>query len=128
MEIQMATRLRCLVVEDEAMIADMLEEFLTEIGHEVVASAATFQHAASLARESEFDVAILDINLNGEPSYAIADVLQQRRIPFMFATGYGAPDVPERFAGMHILTKPYKINVLSKAIAASIKAAGFHPD
>ncbi|WP_239002848.1 response regulator [Rhodovastum atsumiense] len=105
----------------------MLEEFLNEIGHEVVASAATFPSAVILARESECDVAILDINLNGEPSYAIGDILRERDIPFMFATGYGAGDLPGRFAAVPVLTKPYQIGVLSKAIENSARAAGGPP-
>jgi hypothetical protein len=65
-------------------------------------------------------VAILDINLNGEPSYAIGDVLRERNIPFVFATGYGASGMPERFHGVVVLTKPYKIDVLSNAIEDAV--------
>lgn len=103
----LAKKLRVLVVEDEALIAFFIEDTLTEMGHEVGAVASRMQEALDAARTGTFDLAIIDVNLDGKPSYPIADVLKERGIPFVFATGYGAGGLDPKFAGTLVLAKPF---------------------
>lgn len=110
--------LRVLVIEDEAMVAFFIEDMLTEMGHEVGAVASRMQQALDIARTGTFDLAIVDVNLDGQPSYPIAEVLRERRIPFVFATGYGAKGLDAQFAGTPILAKPFVMADLQKLLPA----------
>jgi CheY-like chemotaxis protein len=98
---------RILVLDDEPLVAMMVEDWLTELGFETVGPANTVASALRLADEQEFDAAILDVSLGGENCYQVADLLQQRKIPFAFATGRGAEDVDRRFESVRVMTKPY---------------------
>ncbi len=109
--------LRVLVIEDEAMVAFLIEDMLTEMGHEVGAVASRIQQALDLARTGTFDFAIVDVNLDGQPSYPIADVLRERGIPFVFATGYGVKGLDAQFAGASTLAKPFVMADLQKLLA-----------
>ena len=84
-----ATRLRVLLVEDESMVALLLEDMLTELHHEVVGPVARLDKALEIAQWQALDVALLDVNLNGEEIYPVAEALAVREIPFVFVTGYG---------------------------------------
>ena len=86
---QAETRSRVLLVEDEAMIAMLIEDMLVELGCDVVATAAKLDDAVSLAQSGSFDLAFLDLNLRGVASYPVAQALRERGIPFAFVTGYG---------------------------------------
>jgi len=98
---------RILVVEDEIMIAMMVEDMLEEIGC-CVAAVATRHSAAEEAIESGgLDAAILDINLNGGTSFYIARALAARGIPFLFSTGYGESATPPEFRDRPVLGKPF---------------------
>ena len=120
--------LRCFIVEDESMIADMLEDMLADAGHVVVGSAGSYESAMRSALSIACDVAILDVNLNGEQSFPIADVLAQRGVPVVFATGYGEGGIPERYDRARIVAKPYRSSSLLDAIGrASETAAGKLP-
>ncbi|RVQ00955.1 response regulator [Sinorhizobium meliloti] len=109
-------RLRVLVVEDEAMIAMLIEDSLCELGHEVVAIASRMQEALDIARKGQFDIAIIDVNLDGEPSYPVADVLAERHVPFIFATGYGSKGLDTRYWNIPLLTKPFLDSELETAL------------
>jgi CheY-like chemotaxis protein len=111
---------RVLVVEDEALISMMLEDFLTEIGCEVVATAARLSDAVEKARTVAMDIAVLDVNLAGQVSYPVAEILRQRAIPFLFATGYGTDGLPENLRGAQVLSKPFMLEQLSKALDVAI--------
>lgn len=113
---------RILIVEDEFLVALHLEDLLTELGHRVVGSARRFNEALELARRSEIDFAVLDINLAGTQSFPIADVLRQRGIPFVFATGYGAEGLADRYRAETALPKPYDTAELAQAIARALPA------
>lgn len=110
---------RILVIEDEAMISMLIEEMVLDSGAEIVGPLATFSEAMDAAREAEFTVAVLDLNLNGTLSYPIADVIRERGIPIIFATGYDADGLLERFRGCQTLQKPFSQNDFMKAVAAS---------
>lgn len=97
---------KVLIIEDEGLVALTMEDLLTDLGCEVVASFGAVGPAlAWLAEEPVLDGALLDVNLGGEMVYPIADALKARRVPFVFATGYGqAPD--DRYAAVPLASKP----------------------
>lgn len=107
---------RVLVVEDEMMVLMNIEGALGDLGC-AVSVAATVGDALALLEGASFDVAMLDVNLGGQPSYAVADALARRAIPFVFSTGYGEHGVDPRFAGRPVLRKPYSDQQLATALA-----------
>jgi DNA-binding response OmpR family regulator len=116
--------LRVLVVEDEMMVAFLVETMLGELGHQLAGWASRLEQAMDLARSTAADLAILDINLDGEPVYPVADVLAERGIPFLFATGYGRQAGQSPYADRPTLQKPYRLDDLRAAIAAVRRAHG----
>ncbi|RKK02892.1 response regulator [Pseudoroseomonas wenyumeiae] len=98
---------RILVVEDEALIAMLVEDALLDAGAEVLGPAATVEEALALLEDSEIGGAVLDINLAGQLSTPVADLLAERGVPFVVATGYGAAGLPEHHRGVPVLAKPY---------------------
>lgn len=111
------TRRRVLVVEDEILIGMLLEDMLDDLGFQVAASASRFDDAARLARESEIDLAILDVNLNGQEVYPVADILAARGIPFLFATGYGERGLPDPHQHRPTLQKPFQQDALERQLS-----------
>lgn len=109
--------LRILVVEDEMMIAFMIEDMLAELGHEVVALAMRLPEALEAARRPDIDLAILDVNLDGLRSFPVADILIQRAIPFAFVTGYGAAGLDEGYRNRPVLAKPFLSADLRRLLA-----------
>lgn len=109
---------RILIVEDEVLVAMHLEDLLAEMGHQVVGPATRIKQAMELARKSEIDMAVLDVNVAGRTSFPVADILRQRGIPFVFATGYGAEGFVEGYRDEPTLRKPYEPQELMRAIAA----------
>lgn len=107
-----------LLVEDSMMIALDAQAMLQSCGAEVELVATT-NDARRAIELNTFDAAILDVNLYTETSYRIAEELQDRSIPFVFATGYGEQIVvPERFKNVHVISKPYAEDALRAALAA----------
>jgi CheY-like chemotaxis protein len=111
-------RLRILIVEDEMLVAMNIEDMLLELGHEVAGLASRLGPALALAREGRFEAAMLDVNLAGEASFPVADILIERGIPFLFATGYGRQGIEERYRDRPILQKPFRAAELGAALAA----------
>ena len=105
-----------MIVEDEVLVAMNLEDLLLEMGHLVIGPAVRIDEALLLAEETDLDFAILDVNLAGEPSFPVADILRRRGVPFVFATGYGQGGVDARFNGQPTLSKPYAFAELEVAI------------
>jgi CheY-like chemotaxis protein len=101
---------RVLVVEDEALVSMLIEDFLHDIGCEVVGTAATLEDALAKSSALDLDAAILDINLNGTLSYPVAQILASRHIPFLFATGYGLAGLPVDLEHVPVLSKPFGID------------------
>jgi len=108
---------RALIVEDEIMVAMYVEDLLTELGFEVAGLATALEQALPLAREGEFDFAVLDINLAGRVSFPIADVLRERGIPFLFASGYGSKGMRDDYRSAVRIQKPFLGHDLAQAIA-----------
>ena len=109
-------RCRVLLVEDEPMIAFALEDMVIELGYEVVGPAYRLPEALDLAGREQFDAAVLDVNLNEQQSFPVADLLTSRGIPFLFATGYAEGGVSwQGQAGL--IAKPYSRDQLARALA-----------
>jgi CheY-like chemotaxis protein len=98
------------------MISMLIEDMVSDLGAEVVGPAARFEQAMTLALEADFDLAVLDVNLDGLVVYPIADVLHDRGIPFIFMTGYDSSVVPERYQHNCVLTKPFTNQAFSNAL------------
>jgi PAS domain S-box-containing protein len=105
---------RVLLVEDEALVAMMIGDSLTEFGFQVVGPIATASEALAAAREKNFDAAVLDINLGDGLVYTVAEILTVRGVPFAFVTGYDADSVDPRFRGVPVLQKPIERDMLQK--------------
>lgn len=106
-----------LIVEDELIIAFAIEDMLADMGATVVLASTIAEAQARLA-DTAFALAVLDVNVHGIKSYALADELAGRGVPLIFATGYGDAEHPAQFAGTTTLTKPYNRHQLAEAIAA----------
>jgi CheY-like chemotaxis protein len=119
-----SSRRRVLVVEDEIMIRMLLEDMLDDLGCEVAGAAGSLDEALALARETDLDLAILDVNLNGNPVYPVADALAARNVPFIFSTGYGEQGLPEDYRDCQLLQKPFQLENLERALATVAKGGG----
>ena len=100
------------------LVAMNLEDMLLELGHEVAGIASRLAPALALARDAEFDAAILDVNLAGDRSFPVADLLAERGKPFLFATGYGMQGIEERYRSRPVLQKPFRSADLVEALSA----------
>lgn len=103
---------KILLVEDEILVAMLLEEIMADLGYEVVGPVGRVAEAIELAQRAEIDGAILDVNLAGHHVYGVADALGARGIPYMFATGYGQAGLREGYADRPVLNKPFRANEL----------------
>src|SRR5215203_157881 len=108
---------RVLVIEDEALVAMLIEDMIHDSGDEMVGSACRLSDALALARDAQADVALLDINLGGALAYPVADVLRERGMPIVFTSGYGSAGLIEGLVqDCPILDKPFDQYSLEKAI------------
>jgi CheY-like chemotaxis protein len=102
-----------LVVEDEWLIAEEVSEMLGVLGFEVVGPVPTAAQALALIAGRALDAAILDISLDGDYSFPVADELMRRDIAFLFLSGYAKNDIPLQFRGQPLLRKPVALEVLA---------------
>jgi CheY-like chemotaxis protein len=114
---------RVLVVEDELMIRMLLEDMLGELGYTVTAEAGRLDEALEATKTAEFDLAILDVNLDGQPISPVADALVARGTPFVFATGYGERGLPEPYRDRPMLKKPFQIEGLKQMLESVLERA-----
>ncbi len=104
------------------MIRMLLDGMLSDLGHSMAAEAGRIDEALEIARDADFDVAILDVNLNGQPITPVVEVLIARGLPFVFATGYGQRGVPEAYRTNPTLQKPFQSEALADALEAASRA------
>jgi CheY-like chemotaxis protein len=114
---------RILIVEDEALVAMMLEDMLLDLGCIIVGPALRLQTAIDLATVEAIDGAVLDINLGSERSFPVAEILRARAVPFLFATGYGSSGLQPPFADTTVLAKPYSQAKLKRLLSAIFATA-----
>ena len=98
---------RVLMVEDEMIVAWLLEDMLTDLGCSVIGPAGSVNQALAMIEAELIDAAVLDVNLNGEMSYPIADALAARGVPFVFSTGYNKDSLPNSYQSFPVLQKPF---------------------
>jgi CheY-like chemotaxis protein len=111
--------LSVLIVEDEVMIRMLLAEMLEELGHSIAGEAGRVDEALALVASGlAFDVAILDVNLDGKTAEPIAAAVEARGRKFLLATGYGASGLPEAFKDRTFLQKPFAVETLAQALAS----------
>lgn len=111
-----------LVIEDEALVAMLIEDMLEDMGHKAAATAGRLAEAIELAKTLPVELAIVDLNLNGERTDEVAHILSARGIPFVFATGYGAAGLGKEWATVPTVQKPFQPHQLSDAIEKTLKA------
>jgi CheY-like chemotaxis protein len=109
---------RILVVEDEMLVAMVIEAVLDDAACRIVGPFGRVSQALKSAREDAIDAALLDVNLHGEQVFPVADALAARNIPFVFVTGYGASGLSPRFTGSPVLIKPYRPAAVVAALIA----------
>jgi CheY-like chemotaxis protein len=111
-------RIRLLLLEDEALVAMFIEDVLQDLGCEVVKVATSVRSALRFLAEEEesINAAILDVNLGDETAYPVAAALNERGIPFAFATGYGTAGIREDFTAAPVITKPFGERALEDAV------------
>jgi CheY-like chemotaxis protein len=114
-------RRRVLLVEDEALVAMLIEDALLDLDCDVVTTAAQLEHAMAAAMHGSFDVAILDVNLAGKMTYPVARVLRDRATPFIFVTGYGAGGLDPEYAHCPVLQKPFRRKELATALSQALR-------
>ena len=109
---------RVLVVEDEMLIGMLLEDMLTDIGHEVAAIVPRLKEAMIAVERETYDMAVLDVHLHGESAFPVAEALIAKGVPFVFATGYGERGLPEAYRGRPVLQKPFAKDDLDRVLKA----------
>jgi CheY-like chemotaxis protein len=113
---------RILVVEDEMMIAMLVEDMLSELGCSVIGPAHALDTALNLAlTESGIDAALLDVNLGGQPVFAVADALRAKGVPAIFSTGYGDAGLRDVDRGSPVLQKPFRAGDLARALSEALR-------
>ena len=110
-----------LLVEDEVMIRMMVADMLGELGYRVAAEAGDIDDAVRLVQTTDFDIAILDVNVNGRVISPVAEAVTLRGLPFLFATGYGSAGLPEKFRDIPTLQKPFQMATLQRAIEDALR-------
>jgi CheY-like chemotaxis protein len=114
--------MRVLVVEDEAAISLLLEDMLLDFGCEVIGPAARLAAALEAVERETVDLAILDVNVAGEPIYPVAEALVRRQIPFVFSTGYGSAGIKDAYRDRPVLQKPFAQHDLKQKLLMACNA------
>ena len=115
---------KVLVVEDETIVAMLLEQMLEELNCEVVGVAGQVSTATELARTTNADVAILDMNLAGQRVDPVAQALADRNVPFIFASGYGEDGLSAEWKGRPVLPKPFRLDQLKDVLVGAVGRPG----
>jgi CheY-like chemotaxis protein len=110
-------RRNILVVEDEMLVAMLIEDMLAGLGYGVIGPVSELEAAMRAVRDEPVDAAILDLNLRGKPTYPVAEICRDRGLPFLFATGYGADSLEDAYGDVGVLQKPFQEAELAAALA-----------
>jgi CheY-like chemotaxis protein len=113
--------LNALVVEDEAIISFLIEDMLRDLGCVEVWHAGSIRDAFARLDTHRPDVALLDVNLGGEPVFPVAERLDDAGIPFVFATGYGQRGLPPAWAPKPVIQKPFDLDVLGEKLRLALR-------
>lgn len=116
-----SSRPAVLLVEDEVMIRMMVADMLGELGYTIAGEAGDIDDAVRLVQTTDFDIAILDVNVNGRVISPVAEAVTLRGLPFVFATGYGSSGLPEKFRDIPTLQKPFQMATLQRAIEDALR-------
>ena len=119
--VKAGSRTSILLVEDEVMIRMMVADMLEELGYVIAGEAGDIDEGVRLVQSTDFDIAILDVNVNGKVITPVAEAVQLRGRPFVFATGYGAQGLPEKFRDRTTIQKPFQIETLARTIEIVLK-------
>jgi CheY-like chemotaxis protein len=111
---------RVFLVEDEGLIRLMLAEMIEELGHQIVAEAGSIESALPLAETAAFDIAILDVNIDGYYIDKVAQTIVRRGLPFIFVTGYAKAGLPPAFIDRPHLQKPCLPEMLRREITSAL--------
>ena len=124
--IALPSGLRLLIVEDETLVAMAIESLLTDLGCLVVGSAASVSGGLAIADDDavQLDAAVLDVNLDGEKVYPLAQRLTALGIPFIFSTAYAASSIDPEFSDVPLLAKPYESPMLAATLQTALAARG----
>src|SRR5215467_4307978 len=113
---------RVLVVEDEYLVAVLIEKILESAGCIVMGPVARVPEALDAVNDDDYDAAVLDVNLAGERINPVADALSERDVPFMFVTGYGANALPSEYAERPRVCKPFRMADLLCTLSNVVKS------
>lgn len=114
---------KILIAEDNALVMMSLEGLVEDMEWELIGPATSLAQAKDMAAECDADVALLDVNLNGEKSFPAAEVLAGRGIPVIFATGYGdSLDLPEPLTDAKVVNKPFRLSDLESLLRSAADA------
>ena len=107
---------KVMLLEDEAIIAFAVEDMLLDLGCVVVGPALRLDEGLKLATTADIDAAVLDVNINSQRSYPVAEALERRGVPFLFATGYDRDGLEWRGTVPDVIAKPYRRDQLEAAL------------
>ena len=113
---------RVLIVEDEIIVALFLEDLMADFGYEIAGVVSHLNEA--MAHPPDYDLALLDVHINGRSVFEFADRLAARGTPFVFATGYGARGIPDRHAARPVVQKPFQPADLKWMLAQALEGWG----
>lgn len=113
--------LRVFIIEDEALISMMTEDMLSDFGCISVGIATNVTDAMEQVTRIDCDAVVMDVNLHGEQTFAIARLLSKKSIPFIFTTGYGIDGIPEDLRHVPILQKPFRERDLAEILGAAVR-------
>lgn len=122
-----AEHLRILVVEDEMLVAFLIEDCLSKLGHKTVGPTPRVDEALKLLESENPDIALLDINLGGEWVYPVAELLVEKDIPFIFLSGYGERGLPAEWKESRVIEKPFSLENLRSGIESTFAGASSTP-
>jgi CheY-like chemotaxis protein len=115
---------RILVVEDESLVAMLIETILEDMGCAVIGPASSIDEALKMvADDADIDGALLDVNVAGREVFPVADALKARAVPFVFSTGYGEGGLPDHWRGQATIQKPFTEQTIRDALMKALGVA-----